>query len=117
MSAGIGGTLQARFSAAIMLGIGDDDAVECVVEQDFMTEQKARQWIEQTLPATRMPDWVYRRPHGAAGAFLFAIYREGFRVHDDDGVSHWEEYPDDAPEHTADLVDGLVTWWPRAESR
>ncbi|MEU0511254.1 hypothetical protein ACWEKJ_30390 [Amycolatopsis thermoflava] len=114
MSTGIGGALRARFSAAIMLGIGDDDAVDCVVEQDFRTEQEARRWIEQTLPVARMPEWVYRRPHGAAGAFLFAIYREGFRVHDDDGGSHWEEYPNDAPERTADLVDGVVIWWPGA---
>jgi hypothetical protein len=107
------------FGAAIMLGIGDDDNVACVAEHDAATEEDARRWIEQTLPAAAMPDWVHRRPHGTAGAFLFAIYTEGVRVHDDQGGSRWEEgYPDDdAPEHTADLVDGAVRWWPIEDAR
>lgn len=104
------------FSAAILLGIGDDDNVACVAEQDFDTEDQARRWIEQTLPTATMPDWVYRRPHGAAGAFLFAIYQEGIRVHEGD-VSCWEPFPEDAEERTADLFDGTVRWWPISRKR
>lgn len=104
------------FSAAILLGIGDDDNVGCVAEQDFDTEDQARRWIDQTLPATPMPDWVHRRPHGAAGAFLFGIYQEGVRVHEGDS-SYWEPVSEDTEEHTADLVNGTVRWWPTGRKR
>ena len=98
------------FNAAILLGIGDDDNVGCVAEQDFDAEDQARRWIEQTLPTATMPDWVHRRPHGAAGAFLFGIYQQGVRVHEGD-VSFWEPVPEDADERTADLSGGTVRWW------
>jgi hypothetical protein len=105
------------FGAAILLGIGDDDNVACVAEHDATTEDEARWWIEQNLPTAAMPDWVHRRPHGTAGAFLFAVYTEGVRVQDGPGESRWENYPDDAPEQTADLIEGAVRWWPREDTR
>lgn len=105
------------FGAAILLGIGDDDNIACVAEHDAATEDEARRWIEQTLPTTAMPDWVHERPHGTAGAFLFGVYTEGIRVHDGPGESRWENYPDNAPEHTADLIDGAVSWWPREDAQ
>lgn len=117
MSAATYTEVRTGFSAAILLGIGDDDNVACVAEHDTVTEDDARRWIEQTLPTAAMPDWVHGRPHGAAGAFLFAVYTEGMRVHDGQDGSHWETYPDDAPEHTADLVDGAVRWSPREDTR
>ncbi|WP_329072577.1 hypothetical protein [Amycolatopsis sp. NBC_01480] len=104
------------FCAAILLGIGDDDSVDCVAERDFGTEDQARRWIEQTLPAAAMPDWVHQRRHGTAGVFLFGAYQEGVRIHED-GVSYWVPFPDDAEERTADLVGGTVRWWPAGRKR
>ncbi|WP_414943186.1 hypothetical protein [Amycolatopsis sp. cmx-11-32] len=104
------------FSAAILVGIGDDDNVDCVAEQDFDTEDQARRWIEQTLPIAALPGWVHERPHGAAGAFLFGTYQQGFRVHEGE-ISRWEPFPEDAEERTADLLDGTVRWWPISRKR
>lgn len=117
MSTATTAEVRTGFGAAIMLGIGDDDNVACVAEHDAATEDDARRWIEQTLPTSTLPDWVHQRPHGTAGAFLFAVYTEGVRVQDGHGKSHWETYPDDAPERIADLVDGAVRWWPSEATR
>ncbi|MFE5566616.1 hypothetical protein ACFQ68_16640 [Amycolatopsis japonica] len=105
------------FGAAIMVGIGDDDIVDCVAEYDAATEDEARRWIERTLPAASMPDWVYQRPHGAAGVFLFGSYCVGVRVQDGEGASHWEKGSFDDPEHVADFIDGQLRWWVRTSYR
>ncbi|WP_410595506.1 hypothetical protein [Amycolatopsis sp. lyj-23] len=57
--------------ASIDLGIGDDDTVSGVTETDHSTEQAARAWVTRELPLTELPDWVGRRRHGVAGAFLY----------------------------------------------
>lgn len=64
--------------AGIVLGIGDDDTVSGVIESDQQTEQSARDWVTRTLQATPFPAWVLRRPHGAAGAFLYGSVDRGY---------------------------------------
>lgn len=94
--------------AGIVLGIGDDDAVSGVIESDHKTEEAARAWITQVLPETSLPEWVGRRPHGAAGAFLYgSVDRGHLTPHNQTLV--WE--PDHAaPSWDADLVEGTVRW-------
>jgi hypothetical protein len=95
--------------AGIALGIGDDDTVSGVgAESEHDTEQAARAWIEQELPRAAFPEWVTRRPHGTAGAFLFGQLDRGY-ITALEPAPEWE--PDlDAPSWDADLVDGTVRW-------
>ena len=46
------------------------------------TESEARAWIEEELPRARFPEWVARRRHGSAGAFIFGQIEQGFYVED-----------------------------------
>jgi len=93
--------------AAIDLGIGDDDTVSGVAESDHLTEDAARKWVERELPRTEFPDWVARRPHGVAGAFLYGSVTRGYLTAGPE--PSWE--PDlDAPDWDADLVEGTVRW-------
>lgn len=87
---------------------GDDDTVSGVSESDHATEQAARAWVTRELPLTEFPDWVARRPHGTAGAFLYGSVTRGYLTADEPEPS-WE--PDvDAPTWDADLVNGTVRW-------
>ncbi|MFC3453360.1 hypothetical protein [Amycolatopsis speibonae] len=95
--------------AAIGLGIGDDDTISGVGEEtDHATEQAARAWVTRELPRAELPDWVARRPHGVAGAFLYGSITRGHLTPDKPEPS-WEP-DDDAPTWDADLVDGTVRW-------
>jgi len=95
--------------SAILVGIGDDDTVDQVAEAEFDSEQAARTWVEQQLPNAELPDWVARRPHGAAGAFLYGSIERGYYSgeHDED----WE-LDHDTPGWDADLVRGVIRWRP-----
>ncbi|EWM19645.1 hypothetical protein KUTG_09949 [Kutzneria sp. 744] len=95
------------FRPAILLGIGDDDTVEAVAEDEFDNEQAARTWVEQHLPHATFPEWVARRRHGTAGAFLFGQVQRGYYSGESD--EDWE-LDHDAPSWDADLVDGVVRW-------
>lgn len=94
--------------AAIDLGIGDDDTVSGVAESDHTTEAAARAWVARELPLAEFPDWVGKRPHGAAGAFLYGSVTRGHLTAADPEPS-WE--PDlDAPSWDADLLEGTLSW-------
>lgn len=99
---------QATWKATLIIGIGDDDTVGSVAETEQDTEQAARHWVERELPRAQFPDWVTRRRHGSAGAFLFGQVVRGKYTLDEEGLV-WE--PDfKFPDLEADLVDGAVRW-------
>jgi hypothetical protein len=75
------------WQAAIGLGIGDDDTVSGVAESVHPSLAAAKAWVEKTLPTAEFPDWVRRRPHGTAGAFLYGTVAQGWYTrHDDDSL-------------------------------
>lgn len=96
--------------AAIVLGIGDNDTVGVVTETDHADEQTARAWIEQQLPHAVFPEWVTRRRHGTAGAFMFGQIERGYYTgpNEDD----WQPALDDRL-WDADLIHGVVHWQER----
>ncbi len=97
------------FRASIALGIGDDDAVGAVAVAEHGSERDARAWVEAELPRAQFPDWVARRPHGTAGAFLYGQIECGWHAPDRDQGVVFE--PDlDAPGWDADLLDGRLRW-------
>jgi hypothetical protein len=93
--------------SAILLGIGDDDTVEAVAESEHDSEQAARAWVEEHLPDASFPEWVARRRHGTAGAFLFGQVQRGYYSGEND--DDWE-LDHDASGWDADLVDGVIRW-------
>jgi hypothetical protein len=75
------------------------------------SEAEARAWIEEELLRARFPEWVTRRRHGTAGAFLFGQIERGFYVEDAaEGVAFEPDL--DQPGWDADLVDGTLRWRP-----
>lgn len=99
------------FRASIGLGIGDDDTVDTVAVSEHDNESDARAWIEHELPRAQFPEWVNRRQHGTAGAFLFGQFEQGWRVQDAERGGLFE--PDlDTSGWDADLVDGALRWRP-----
>ncbi|MGW4527868.1 hypothetical protein [Amycolatopsis sp. NPDC004378] len=93
--------------AAILLGIGDDDTIGSVAESEHDSELAARAWVEHHLPDARFPEWVARRRHGTAGAFLFGQVERGYYSGESD--DDWE-LDHDAPGWDADLVHGVIRW-------
>lgn len=99
------------FRASIALGIGDDDTIDVVTSSVHARESDAREWVKNELPRAQFPEWVGRRQHGTAGAFLYGQIEQGWRVDGPDAVPLFE--PDlDAPGWDADLVDGALRWQP-----
>lgn len=99
------------FRASIAVGIGDDDTVDVVAESEHDSESDARAWVERELPHAQFPEWVARRRHGVAGAFLFGQIEQGWRVQDAEHGVLFE--PDvDTSGWDADLVDGALRWRP-----
>lgn len=94
--------------AGIVLGIGDDDTVDGIAESEHETEQAAKAWVERELPRAVFPEWVLRREHGSAGAFLFGSVDRGYFTPYEQTTT-WEP-DDDAPNWDADLVAGEVHW-------
>lgn len=93
--------------SAILLGIGDDDAVDEVAGAEHHSEPAARAWVKQHLPRASFPGWVARRRHGTAGAFLFGQVQRGYYSGESD--DDWE-LDHDAPSWDADLVNGAIRW-------
>jgi hypothetical protein len=99
------------FRASIALGIGDDDTVGTVLVSEHDNEADARAWVAHELPRARFPEWVTRRRHGAAGAFLYGQVERGWYVEDAEQGVVFE--PDlDAGGWDADLVDDTLRWRP-----
>jgi hypothetical protein len=97
--------------ASIAIGIGDDDTIGTLAMSEHGSESDARAWIEEELPRARFPEWVARRRHGTAGAFLFGQIERGFYVEEAaEGVAFEPDL--DQPGWDADLVDGRLRWRP-----
>lgn len=95
----------------ILVGIGDDDtAGDCVAEDEFDSQLAARAWVERELPVAQLPDWVFNRQHGAAGAFLFGSISRGTYTFQSGAEVDWEPDVDDPVDFDADLIDGVVRW-------
>lgn len=93
--------------ASIMLGIGDDDTIECVDESEYLNERDARSWVERRLPDAELPEWAGRRRHGAAGAFLHGQVECGYYAGHEE--NDWEPDPD-VKSWDADLHEGGIQW-------
>ena len=75
----------------------------------MISETRSRANIKRELPHAQFPEWVARRRHGVAGAFLFGQIEQGWRVHDAEHGALFE--PDvDTLGWDADLVDGVLRW-------
>jgi hypothetical protein len=98
---------EVSFLAAIVLGIGDDDTVAVVSESEYASEEAARAWIERQLPGAGFPEWVTRRRHGSADAFLCGQVERGY--YSGHGENDWEPGADDFC-WDADIVDGAICW-------
>ncbi len=96
---------QTAWQAMIGVGIGDDENVDCVADAELPSLAVAKAWVEKTLPTAGFPEWVHRRVHGTAGAFLFGSVSCGW--YDTDLV--FEPDPD-GPVWDADLVQGRLRW-------
>jgi hypothetical protein len=97
--------------ASIALGIGDDDTISEVTSSIHANEADARGWVEAELPRAQFPEWVGRRQHGTAGAFLYGQIERGWYVDGPDAKPMFE--PDvGASGWDADLVDGVLRWQP-----
>ena len=70
-------------------------------------ETRSRANIKQQLPQASFPEWVGRRRHGTAGAFLFGQVQRGYYSGESD--DDWE-LDHDAPGWDADLVHGVIHW-------
>ena len=98
---------EVAFHAAIVLGIGDDDTIAVVSDAEHTNLPAARVWAEHQLPRAAFPEWVTRRRHGVAGAFLHGQIERGYYT--GPGDDEWEPDPD-APLWDLDLIDGAPRW-------